>query len=74
MYGKLDVTFHPSGFPDGYEQLRPRARGLRVAQPSVTVRVAALEDVEHSKRIANRPKDRDYLARVGRLRPPPSSG
>jgi predicted nucleotidyltransferase len=70
-HGKLDITFHPSGFPDGYEQLRPRAARREVAQTSATVRVVALEDVEHSKRTANRPKDRDYLARVGRLQAPP---
>lgn len=70
-HGKLDITFHPSGFPDGYEQLRPRAQRRQVAQTSVTVRVAALDDVEHSKRSADRPKDRDYLARVGRLQAPP---
>lgn len=70
-HGKLDITFHPSGFPAGYEQLRVRAKPREVAQTSVTVRVAALEDVEHSKRIADRPKDRDYLTRVGRLQAPP---
>lgn len=70
-HGKLDVTFHPSGFPDGYDQLRPRAERRQVAQTSVTVRVAALKDVEHSKRTADRPKDRDYLTRVGRLQARP---
>ena len=35
----------------------------------MTVAVAALADVEHSKRIADRPKDRDYLERVGRTAP-----
>jgi hypothetical protein len=71
QHGKLDITFHPSGFPTGYAQLRVRATPHEVAQTSVTVRVAALEDVEHSKRTADRPKDRDYLTRVGRLQPPP---
>lgn len=70
-HGKLDITFHPSGFPDGYDQLRPRAERRQVAQTSITVRVAALDDVEHSKRTADRPKDRDYLIRVGRLQAPP---
>lgn len=63
-HGKLDITFYPSGFPAGYEQLRVRAKPREVAQTSVTVRVAALEDVEHSKRTADRPKDRDYLTRL----------
>jgi hypothetical protein len=70
-HGKLDVTFHPSGFPNGYDQLRPHAERRQVAQTSVTVRVAALKDVEHSKRTADRPKDRDYLTRVGRLQAQP---
>lgn len=69
-HGKLDITFRPAGFPEGYPRLRQRAARRTVAQTSVAVRVAALEDVEHSKRSADRPKDRDYLTRVGRLHPP----
>jgi hypothetical protein len=69
-HGKLDITFAPAGFTAGYEQLRHRATALHVAQTSMTLPVAALEDVEHSKRTAGRPKDRDYLTQVGRLDPP----
>jgi hypothetical protein len=68
-HGPLDVTFTPSGFPHGYDELRRNARLLLVAGTTVTVAVAALADVEHSKRIADRPKDRDYLERVGRTAP-----
>jgi len=39
-HGKLDLTFHPSGFPDGYKQLRPRAARREVAQTSANVQVA----------------------------------
>lgn len=72
--GRLDIAFAPSGFPAGYEQLQRRARPLRVAQTSLTVAVAALADVEHSKRVAARPKDRRYLQAVGRLRAPRPPG
>lgn len=68
--GKLDIAFAPSGFPSGYEQLRRHAEAVRVAQTSLTVAVAALDDIEHSKRVAARPKDRRYLRSVGRLQPP----
>lgn len=68
--GKLDIAFAPSGFPSGYEQLSRRAKTLRIAQTSLTAAVAALDDVEHSKRVAARPKDRRYLQSVGRLQPP----
>jgi hypothetical protein len=59
---------HVQGFPHGYEDLQRNAERLPVAGTSVVVPVASLHDVEHSKRTADRPKDRDYLARVGRLR------
>lgn len=68
--GKLDIAFAPSGFSSGHEQLSRRAKTLRVAQTSLTAAVAALDDVEHSKRVAARPKDRRYLQSVGRLQPP----
>jgi hypothetical protein len=68
-HGPLDVTFTPSGFPRGYEELHPNAQPLTVAGTTITVAVAALADVEHSKRTADRPKDRDYLERVGRTAP-----
>jgi hypothetical protein len=70
-HGKLDITFTPSGFPTGYDELRRRAQCRPVANTSLQAPVAALEDIEHSKRVAGRPKDRSYLMAVGRLHPPP---
>jgi hypothetical protein len=68
--GKVDLTLHPSGFPDGYAQLERGAQTREVAATSIAVPVARLADVEHSKRIADRPKDRAYLQSVGRLQAP----
>jgi hypothetical protein len=69
-HGALDVTFKPSGFPSGYEDLQRNAERLPVTGTSIVVPVASLHDVERSKRISDRPKDREYLARVGRLQVP----
>jgi hypothetical protein len=70
VHGKIDLTLAPSGFPDGYTQLAPGARQGRVSRTRIEVAIASLADVEHSKRLANREKDRDYLEEVGRLDPP----
>jgi hypothetical protein len=69
-HGKLDLTLAPSGFPEGYTQLIAGAEERRVAATTTTVAVASLADVEHSKRTADRAKDRAYLQQVGRLGPP----
>jgi hypothetical protein len=69
-HGKLDLTLAPSGFPEGYVQLIADAEQRRVAATTITVAVASLADVEHSKRTADRAKDRAYLQQVGRLGPP----
>lgn len=69
-HGRLDVMTRPAGFPGGYDELRPRAQALTVASTTIAVPVASLEDVEHSKRVAARPKDRAYLQSVGRLQDP----
>ena len=57
--GDLDLTFTPSAFPDGYNDL------VRDAQPhtigDITVNVAAIDDVIASKKAAGRPKDIDAL-------------
>jgi hypothetical protein len=70
IHGKLDLVIEPAGFPDGYAKLAPRAQEARVSLTQVEVAIASLADVEHSKRVANRGKDRDYLEDVGRLDPP----
>lgn len=69
-HGRLDVMTRPAGFPGGYDELRPRAEALTVAATTIAVPVASLADVERSKRLAARPKDRVYLQRVGRLEDP----
>ncbi len=69
-HGKLDLTLAPSGFPEGYAQLIANAKERLVAATTITVAVASLADVEHSKRTADRAKDRAYLQQVGRLGSP----
>ncbi len=69
-HGKLDLTLAPSGFPQGYTQLIADSQQRRVAATTITVTVASLADVEHSKRTADRAKDRAYLEQVGRLGTP----
>jgi hypothetical protein len=73
MHGKIDLTVAPAGFPDGYTQLAPDAQISRVHATRIEVAIASLADVEHSKRLADRPKDRAYLERVGRLDLPQSA-
>jgi hypothetical protein len=53
--GEFDISFHPSGFADGYAQLVINAHRLRVGE--VEVVVADLADVIRSKESAGRPKD-----------------
>lgn len=60
-YGQLDLTFAPSGFPEGYEALAVRAEHLTVAGTGIAVLVASLDDIHESKRQADRPKDRAYF-------------
>ncbi|MBA3807286.1 MAG: hypothetical protein H0X28_02650 [Solirubrobacterales bacterium] len=67
VHGKLDLSLQPSGFPEGYTQLAQSAQRRRVADTTIEVDIASLTDIEHSKRTADRQKDRAYLAQVGRL-------
>jgi hypothetical protein len=67
-HGQLDLTFAPSGFPDGYGELAPRAERLTVAGTRIAVLVAALDDIHKSKRAADRPKDRAYFLAAGEAR------
>lgn len=53
--GEFDISFHPSGFAEGYAQLAANAHRLRVGE--VDVVVADLADVIRSKESAGRPKD-----------------
>jgi len=68
-HGQLDLCFAPAGFPRGYADLERRATDRPAAETTIVVSVAALEDVHESKRQADRPKDREYLARVGEYDP-----
>lgn len=58
MAGDLDLAFLPAGGAD-YFALSARAKAVHVR--GMTIMVAALEDVIHSKEAANRPKDRRNL-------------
>jgi hypothetical protein len=60
-HGQLDLSFAPSGFPGGYDELAARAEWMTVAGTSLAVLVAALNDIHMSKRVADRPKDRAYF-------------
>ena len=53
--GEFDISFHPSGFADGYAQLVVNAHRFRVGE--VEVVVADIADVIRSKESAGRPKD-----------------
>jgi hypothetical protein len=54
-HGEFDLSFFPSGFDRGYEQLALRAH--RVAVEGTIVVIADLDDVIKSKEAAGRPKD-----------------
>lgn len=60
-HGQLDLSFTPSGFPQGYDDSASRAERMTLAGTSIVVLVATLEDIHTSKRAANRPKDRAYF-------------
>jgi hypothetical protein len=53
--GEFDISFRPSGFAGGYDELAVNAHRLRVGE--VEVVVADLADVIRSKESAGRPKD-----------------
>ena len=60
-HGQLDLAFTPTGFPGGYRDLTVHATQRVVSGTTIVVSVASLEDVQESKRQANRPKDREYF-------------
>ena len=76
VFGDLDICFVAAGFPEGYDDLRPRATVQAVARTSIALPVASLADVEHSKRTVGREKDLDYFERFGTSAPPagPTAG
>jgi hypothetical protein len=54
-YGEFDVSFHPSGFENGYTELAVRSH--KVLVDGIEVPIADLSDVIRSKEAAGRPKD-----------------
>lgn len=65
-YGEFDISFRPSGFEGGYEQLAERAH--LVVVEGVEILVADLDDVIRSKEAAGRPKDLQVLPALYRYR------
>lgn len=57
--GDLDLTFVPTGFPNGYDDLLAGAHARLI--DGITVTVAGLDDVIKSKTAAARAKDLDAL-------------
>jgi hypothetical protein len=66
QYGELDISFRPSGFEGGYQQLATHAHPVVV--DGVEVNVADLADVIRSKEVAGRPKDVQALPALYRHR------
>jgi hypothetical protein len=54
-YGEFDISFHPSGFENGYADLVVRSH--KVLVDGIEVPIAHLSDVIRSKEAAGRPKD-----------------
>lgn len=63
--GDLDLAFEPAGV-GGYEELADRA--VAVDLGDFVALVAALDDVIHSKEVADRPRDRAVLPLLWALR------
>ena len=57
-FGDFDIAFRPAG-SRGYDDLAPGASAVDI--DGTVVRVASLDDIIHSKEVANRPKDRATL-------------
>jgi hypothetical protein len=65
--GDVDLTFTPSGFPGGYDELLPNAVHVHLVEAGETA-VAALDDVIRSKEAAGRDKDLAALPYLRELR------
>lgn len=65
--GDLDLTFAPSGGLGGFEEWSAQALSVEIAE-GLSVRIASLDDIIHSKRAANRPKDQMALPYLESLR------
>lgn len=64
--GDLDLTFAPSAFPDGYDQLLPNSVAVRLVDTAETT-IAGLGDIIASKEAAGRNKDRAALPYLRQL-------
>jgi hypothetical protein len=71
-YGEFDISFRPSGFEAGYDQLIARAH--RMVVEGVELSVADLDDVISSKEAAGRPKDLRALPALYRYRTSRTAG
>ena len=65
--GPVDVVLAPKGYEAGYAALVPGATSVR--RNDVEIRVAAIEDVVHSKELLRRDKDVEHLALLYQQRP-----
>ena len=65
VYGDLDILHAPAG--GGYEHLIERAVEVEVGD-GVMVLAASMDDIIHSKELANREKDHLTLAELRRFR------
>ncbi len=64
--GRIDIVLRPRGFEVGYSALEPGAVTRTI--DGVPLRLADLDDVIRSKALLDRPKDRDVLPALQRLR------
>lgn len=64
--GRIDLVLRPRGFEVGYAALEPGA--VTRVDRGVPLRLAGLDDVIRSKELLDRPKDRDQLPGLRRLR------
>ncbi len=64
--GRLDVVLRPRGFEAGYDALAPRM--VTKLDEGVELHLASLDDLIRSKELLDRPKDREQLAELRRLR------
>lgn len=66
-YGSMDLTLTPSGPLQSFEDWDRGAVVIDLGD-EVFVKVAALDDIINSKRVANRPKDQRSLPYLESLR------
>ena len=66
-HGDVDLTFAPAGGLDGFDGWDERAIDVEIA-PTLMVRIAALDDIIDSKRVAGRAKDEHALPYLESLR------